>query len=47
MDGAGSPPCRGGVEQVPAREKVAIDTALDKLRAVGPVLGFPHQRGAR
>ena len=36
--------------KVPARERVAIDSAIDKLRAVGPALGFPHTsavRGAR
>jgi len=30
------------LSKVPAREKVAIDTALDKLRVIGPSLGFPH-----
>lgn len=35
------------MSKIPAREKVAIDTALDKLRAVGPVLGFPHTSAVR
>ena len=35
------------LSKIPAREKVAIDTALDKLRAVGPALGFPHTSAVR
>jgi len=30
------------LSKLPTREKVAIDTALDKLRAIGPALGYPH-----
>jgi hypothetical protein len=30
------------LSKVPARERVAVDTALDKLRAIGPTLGHPH-----
>lgn len=30
------------LSKVPGRERVAIDTALDKLRAIGPSLGYPH-----
>jgi hypothetical protein len=35
------------LSKVPAREKAAIDTALDKLRAIGPALGFPHTSAVR
>jgi hypothetical protein len=28
--------------KIPARERAAVDTALDKLRAIGPALGHPH-----
>jgi hypothetical protein len=30
------------LSKIPAREQIAIDTALDKLRAIGPALGYPH-----
>ena len=30
------------LSKLPAREKAAMDTAMEKLRAVGPNLGFPH-----
>jgi hypothetical protein len=33
--------------KLPVREKVAIDTALEKLRAIGPGLGFPHTSSIR
>lgn len=28
--------------KLPAREKAAVDTALQKLREIGPGLGYPH-----
>ena len=33
--------------KIPARERVAVATALDKLRAIGPVLGYPHTSKVR
>jgi hypothetical protein len=30
------------LSKVPSRERVAVDTALVKLRELGPHLGFPH-----
>ena len=30
------------LSKIPPREKAAMDTALGKLRAIGPSLGFPH-----
>ena len=36
------PLARAEVEALPARERKAIDSALDKLAALGPVLPFPH-----
>ncbi len=35
------------LSNVPAREKVAIDTALEKLRIIGRALGFPHSSAVR
>ncbi|MGL5824008.1 MAG: type II toxin-antitoxin system RelE/ParE family toxin [Nocardioides sp.] len=35
------------LSKIPARERVAVATALDKLRAIGPVLGFPHTSAVR
>lgn len=35
------------LSKVPARERVAIVNALDKLRVVGPTLGFPHTSRVR
>ena len=35
------------LSKVPARERVAIDAALEKLRVVGPALGFPHSSAVR
>jgi hypothetical protein len=35
------------LSKIPVREKLAVDTALDKLRAIGPVLGFPHSSAVR
>jgi hypothetical protein len=35
------------LSKIPAREKLAIDTALDKLRAIGPTLGYPHTSAVR
>ncbi|SBW22926.1 hypothetical protein FDG2_3317 [Candidatus Protofrankia californiensis] len=30
------------LNKIPARERTAVATALDKLRAIGPALGHPH-----
>jgi hypothetical protein len=30
------------LSKLPAREKAAVDTAFEKLREIGPRLGFPH-----
>jgi hypothetical protein len=35
------------LSKIPARERVAVDTALEKLRAAGPTLGFPHSSAIR
>lgn len=35
------------LNKVPAREGVAIVNALDKLRAAGPALGYPHTSRVR
>ena len=35
------------LSKITAREKLAIDTALEKLRAVGPALGYPHSSAVK
>lgn len=35
------------LNKVPAKERVAIMNALDKLRVVGPALGYPHTSQVR
>jgi hypothetical protein len=35
------------LSKIPARERAAIDSAMDKLRAIGPALGFPHTSDVR
>jgi hypothetical protein len=35
------------LSKITARERAAIDAALDKLRAIGPALGFPHTSDVR
>jgi hypothetical protein len=36
------PEAVGELSKLPTREKAAVDTAMDKLQALGPGLGFPH-----
>jgi hypothetical protein len=35
------------LSKIPSREKVTTDTALDKLRALGPQLDYPHSSAVR
>jgi mRNA-degrading endonuclease RelE of RelBE toxin-antitoxin system len=35
------------LSKLPAREKAAVHTALEKLRKIGPGLGYPHTSHVR
>lgn len=36
------PEAENELNKLPTREKVAVDTAMDKLRELGPSLPYPH-----
>lgn len=36
------PEAEGELNELPAKEKNAVDNAVDKLKALGPALPFPH-----
>jgi hypothetical protein len=46
LGGPLSPEGSGGADAVTAHEQQAVDDAVDKLAALGPLLAFPHSSKA-
>lgn len=42
-----APDARAELEAMPARERYAINSALDKLRELGDALGYPHSSAVK